>query len=688
MITDIVKQADPALPTSTVADTVARVAAAPVSLARLSRYLAEHPEALTAGHSRPPKVVGALIAALVDAGSEVLAVPRCADCDRPVELFHTRGPDERICAACWKRQHVAECIDCGRVRPVAKRTSGGGARCAMCRKRAALEECGDCGRLKQVAGRRDDGSARCSGCIRRDDATWEKCRGCGRTRPVNARAADGGALCPTCYEQPPDHCSGCGERAVIVSRLDDRSVCARCYRHPRRECGGCARVRRIAVLGRNGQPDLCPTCHQAPLLTCGVCGAHDRCRTTTADRSPICFRCQLARRLDEVLANPAGRTRAALLPLREAILSVDNPRTALGWLDRSPAITVLTAMATGEQPLAHATLDAAAGPRRGRAFAIEHLRQLMVTSGALPARNRHVARVELALEELIDAADREGRRPLRTYATWRLLNRLRRTSGAGQPTGAAAHRVRDQTAEAARFLAWLRIRDIAMSEVSQHDLDTWLAQRPAARRHLPGFLRWAHERRLMPGLEISRPTASDPTSFVADDQRWQLARQALTDDALEPRDRVAAALLLLYGHPAARIARLTRTDVHTNGELVELRLGRDRIVLPSPLDDLIKRLPEELPVGMAGHLAAEDRWLFPGRRPGQPMDPVTLGNRLRKLGIEPRAARNTALLQLGAELPSIVLADLLGIHINTAERWIAAAGARWVTYAALSGGDS
>ena len=59
-----------------------------------------------------------------------------------------------------------------------------------------------------------------------------------------------------------------------------------------------------------------------------------------------------------------------------------------------------------------------------------------------------------------------------------------------------------------------------------------------------------------------------------------------------------------------------------------------------------------------------------------------MGHRLRELSIEPRAARNAALLQLGAELPSVVLADLLGIHIGTAERWTAAAGARWTHYAA------
>lgn len=138
-------------------------------------------------------------------------------------------------------------------------------------------------------------------------------------------------------------------------------------------------------------------------------------------------------------------------------------------------------------------------------------------------------------------------------------------------------------------------------------------------------------------------------------------------------------LLLLYGQPAARITRLTRADVRVEEGEVRLRLGEDPIVLPPPLDELIPRLPDQTPVGMAGNLVDGDQWLFPGRRPGQPMDPISLAVRLRKLGVEPRAARNTTLLQLGAELPSLVLADLLGLHISTAERWNAAAGARWTT---------
>lgn len=86
---------------------------------------------------------------------------------------------------------------------------------------------------------------------------------------------------------------------------------------------------------------------------------------------------------------------------------------------------------------------------------------------------------------------------------------------------------------------------------------------------------------------------------------------------------------------------------------------------------------------MAEHLATESPWLFPGRQPGRPMHPSSLNRRLTALGIDPRADRNTALLQLAAELPVPVLADLLGTHIVTADRWAQAASSGWTTYAAI-----
>lgn len=65
------------------------------------------------------------------------------------------------------------------------------------------------------------------------------------------------------------------------------------------------------------------------------------------------------------------------------------------------------------------------------------------------------------------------------------------------------------------------------------------------------------------------------------------------------------------------------------------------------------------------------------------MHPTSLSHRLARLGINSRADCNTALLQLAAELPVPVLADLIGLHIVTADRWAQAASAGWTTYAAI-----
>ncbi len=52
---------------------------------------------------------------------------------------------------------------------------------------------------------------------------------------------------------------------------------------------------------------------------------------------------------------------------------------------------------------------------------------------------------------------------------------------------------------------------------------------------------------------------------------------------------------------------------------------------------------------MAGNLDHTPVWLFPGRRPDTPMRPTHLARRLGKLGVDCRASRNTALLQLAAD---------------------------------------
>ena len=75
-------------------------------------------------------------------------------------------------------------------------------------------------------------------------------------------------------------------------------------------------------------------------------------------------------------------------------------------------------------------------------------------------------------------------------------------------------------------------------------------------------------------------------------------------------------------------------------------------------------------------------WLFPGHLPGRPITPARLGERLRAIGIYAQTGRRAALLDLAAQLPAAVLADLLGLHETTAAKWMHQAGGDWSRYAA------
>ncbi|GAA3367100.1 hypothetical protein GCM10017744_077880 [Streptomyces antimycoticus] len=74
-------------------------------------------------------------------------------------------------------------------------------------------------------------------------------------------------------------------------------------------------------------------------------------------------------------------------------------------------------------------------------------------------------------------------------------------------------------------------------------------------------------------------------------------------------------------------------------------------------------------------------WLIPGLSAGEPISAARLTISLNKLGIRARPARNTTLIELTVDLPPVVLARLLGLNINSAERWAAEAAASRTTYA-------
>lgn len=76
------------------------------------------------------------------------------------------------------------------------------------------------------------------------------------------------------------------------------------------------------------------------------------------------------------------------------------------------------------------------------------------------------------------------------------------------------------------------------------------------------------------------------------------------------------------------------------------------------------------------------RYLLPGHSPGRPRNPLGLAGTLRHHGLPARAARNTAMMDALVDLPPMVIADLLGIHPKTAERWATLTGGNWSEYLA------
>lgn len=75
-------------------------------------------------------------------------------------------------------------------------------------------------------------------------------------------------------------------------------------------------------------------------------------------------------------------------------------------------------------------------------------------------------------------------------------------------------------------------------------------------------------------------------------------------------------------------------------------------------------------------------WLFPARRADKHISVTSLGHRLRRLGIQPRAARLAALTQLAGAIQPAMLADAIGITTRTAAQWVTDSGGDWAKYTA------
>jgi hypothetical protein len=641
LIVAAVRKVEPGLSDAAINGCIERSVRTVHGLSVLARQVNTSPEVLV-GSPDATKLAFSFIEQLIAAGAQNAALPRCPACDRRVPT--TAGGGDRVCATCLSRRNEPPCSKCGRFKKIRLRTKDG---------------------------------AICTTCHGRDPATWEDCTICGRHRRVNARAEDGGAICNSCYRPTPDECGECGEVREIVSRKEGRALCTRCYRKfaALRPCGRCGRLKRIKKRATEHNPDLCAACWWEPIAICGRCGQEGMCRGVQKG-VPECLRCRLNDRITDVLTGPNGQISDDLLRVKEAVLAVDNPRSGHIWM-RSPAVQVLRDIAQERLPLTHEALD---GLRQ--TASVVHLRDLLVSLGLLPYRDPFIAKIESAITKRAAALSSENSKTLRAYGKWSVMRRARRKADLHRLTYNGTKNAIAEVHEAARFLAWLETEDRPLSSVAQVDVDAWLSNGVKARYNVRAFLLWAQARKLCPTLHVpffgGQETPKGPVDHEA---RWELARRLLHDDTIDPADRVVGALVVIYAQRVSNIAKLTTADVMQRDGEILLRLGKEQVLIPEPLGTLLRDLPWRRQVGISGKLHATD-WLFPGRQAGRHQHPEYLRVRLAKLGIDCRAQRRAALLQLGSEVPPAVLADMLNLAPSTAMKWVEWAGGNWSNYLA------
>jgi hypothetical protein len=637
----VVHRLDPSLPASAVHAAARRVFARPAKLRQLAWVVEDRPELLTgAGAEAPIPAVLRLIDELCDASAQTITRPACPRCRRVIDL-HRRIGGQWLCRNCVAKSRAQPCSRCGTVREAATRDTRG--------------------------------QPLCPHCLITDPANQEPCIGCGRRRPVSVRTADG-PLCPACRPIKTMTCSICGRSASCwISKTTGQPWCLACQQRWAR-CAGCGQVQPVRG-GTRTQP-LCARCIRPDpefWRTCPTCGK------TAQLRSGRCTRCVVDGRLRELLGDEHGQIRPELAALHRSLADADYPDTVLRWLDRPTGPAILHELAIGARPLSHTALDQLPDSKP-----LEHLRAMLVATGALPASDEQLARLERWITRTIGGRDDPAQQQLlHRYAVWHLLRRLRHRNGAADTTHSQLATVRQQLRAAIVLLDWLTAHDLTLQTAGQGDLETWLAGQQASHRLEAGhFVRWAKTHKLT-SLDFPATRWGGPTRVIDTKTRWQQARWLLHDTTLDPEDRVAGLLVLLYAQWPSAVSRLTLDHVHVSDHgKVRLRLGREPIVLPEPLAGLVL----ELVATRRGHAALGDqgtsRWLFPGGQPGRPLSAEQLGERLRRLGLRPSQARSTALFQLATDLPAAILARLLGIHITVAVAWQRASSGDWAAYAA------
>ncbi|MGJ6968631.1 hypothetical protein ACSDR0_42665 [Streptosporangium sp. G11] len=490
------------------------------------------------------------------------------------------------------------------------------------------------------------------------------------------------------YERWYAECCRCGRCGPKSGRWPDGYICRNCADRALRTRGTCPECSQDRTLPGRRCGDgvaVCTTCAGfSQTFDCSRCGFEGKLLG-----GRLCERCTLSDRLTVVLDDSTGRIRPELTPLFDLLVAMERPASGLAWLAMRPghlgnASALLQRLARGQIPLTH---DAFHELQPWRTIA--HLEELLVTSNVLPAADKYICSFQRWLPgHLASIANPEHVKTIRLFATWRVLPALRKRAERSNITPSVRRNAADQIKYATAFLIWLDKCDRTLASCRQSDIDAWYAENTEyTRAQVRTFLTWAMQSRQcsrslsLPAGKISRQAP------MTEDERLAALRHLLLDADVPPLLRVAGIIVLLYAQPLTRVVQLTVDDLLRDGEAVFLRLGDPPSPVPEPIASLLLNyIATRDNMNTATNRAS--RWLFPGRRSGQPCRPDHLSALLREIGIPVAAACGAAIRQQLLEMPAPVVADALGYHDKTTARLLREGGGGWNRYAAGEHGTS
>lgn len=558
------------------------------------------------------------------------------------------------------------CPTCRTRKVVKVRNEHGERECFRCFERRSYGECPDCLRLKKLTATSAEGQRVCQRCGPDGTPTFT-CADCQKTVTAVGRV-DGRRVCLNCLPPRLRRCVSCGQHKKIAATILRGPHCFGCHNRILRNaarCPGCSEMRILAFLGDGGHP-CCASCAGQPArYACRRCGSEEH------NYGRLCGKCVLSDRCDGILTGPDGSFIPPMRALRDYLLAQPRPAQVIKWLRMGPSTDVLHDIASGRAPI-DTVLDA---PRPSKPMI--YLRKLLIDAGALPRDTARTQQLTAWTTQTISEAPAEHHQMLRRYTRWVLLRRASRDNSGDIAVGAARH-VKASLRGLVAFLTWVDEQHTPLRDLTQAQTEEFINLR-TARRWLPQFLAWTAERDITRDLEISTLPRQEPTIGVSEEHLEHVIH-ALTTDHSIPLDACLASLLIaVYGLPATKTLTLRRGQLREEGDALNLLLGDRPLRLPGPIAAFARA---QLDLG-----PDTEGWLFPGRSPGQPLDPQYLTLRLRALGTSISALQNTARFRLAGAVPAKVLADMLDFNVVTFESYARLSGSIRGDYPALRGSN-